>query len=94
MARQNAHIGSHFDSWLDEEGIREEVTAATIQGRDRAPTCQRNKEDQQATDGGTYENQPRPGRPLAGPCNGSATIESLQRAARSSDASYGCNWCG
>ena len=30
MARKNPHIGSHFDSWLDEEGIREEVTAAAI----------------------------------------------------------------
>jgi hypothetical protein len=26
----NPHIGSSFDSWLDEEGIREEVTAAAI----------------------------------------------------------------
>jgi hypothetical protein len=28
--RKNPHIGSHFDSWLDEAGIREEVTAAAI----------------------------------------------------------------
>lgn len=30
MARKNAHIGSSFESWLDEEGIREQVTAAAI----------------------------------------------------------------
>jgi hypothetical protein len=30
MARKNPHLGSSFDSWLDEEGIREEVTAAAI----------------------------------------------------------------
>jgi antitoxin HicB len=30
MARKNPHIGSSFESWLDEEGIREEVTAAAI----------------------------------------------------------------
>jgi predicted transcriptional regulator len=30
MARKNPHIGSSFDSWLDEEGIREEVTAGAI----------------------------------------------------------------
>jgi hypothetical protein len=30
MARKNPRIGSSFDSWLDEEGIREEVTAAAI----------------------------------------------------------------
>jgi len=30
MARKNPHIGSSFESWLDEEGIREDVTAAAI----------------------------------------------------------------
>ncbi len=30
MARRNPHIGSSFESWLDEEEIREEVTAAAI----------------------------------------------------------------
>ena len=30
MTRNNPHIGSSFESWLDEEGIREEVTAAAI----------------------------------------------------------------
>ena len=35
-ARKNPHIGSSFESWLDEEGIREEVTAAGDQVRDRA----------------------------------------------------------
>jgi hypothetical protein len=30
MARKNPHLGSSFDSWLDGEGIREEVTAAAI----------------------------------------------------------------
>jgi antitoxin HicB len=30
MTKQNPHIGSTFESWLDEQGIREEVTAAAI----------------------------------------------------------------
>ena len=30
MARKNPHIGSSFESWLEEAGIREEVTAAAI----------------------------------------------------------------
>jgi hypothetical protein len=30
MAKKNQHIGSSFESWLDEEGIREEVAAAAI----------------------------------------------------------------
>jgi len=28
MARKNPHIGSSLESWLDEEEIRDEVTAA------------------------------------------------------------------
>ena len=30
MTRKNRHIGSRFESWLDEAGIRSEVTAAAI----------------------------------------------------------------
>lgn len=28
--KKNPHVGSTFESWLDEQGIREEVTAAAI----------------------------------------------------------------
>lgn len=30
MARKNPHLGSSFESWLDEEGLRKEVTAAAV----------------------------------------------------------------
>jgi antitoxin HicB len=30
MTYKNAHVGSTFESWLDERGLREEVTAAAI----------------------------------------------------------------
>jgi antitoxin HicB len=30
MVKKNPHLGSRFEDWLDEEGIREEVTAAAI----------------------------------------------------------------
>jgi hypothetical protein len=30
MANKNPHLGSSFESWLNQEGIREEVTAAAI----------------------------------------------------------------
>lgn len=30
MAKKNPHIGSSFDSWLDQEGIRDEVTSAAV----------------------------------------------------------------
>jgi len=28
MAKKNAHIGSSFESWLDEQGLRKDATAA------------------------------------------------------------------
>ena len=30
MTNKNPHIGSTFESWLDEKGLREEVTAAAV----------------------------------------------------------------
>jgi hypothetical protein len=30
MAKKNPHLGSSFESWLEDGGIREEVTAAAI----------------------------------------------------------------
>lgn len=30
MTKTNPHIGATFESWLDEQGLREEVTAAAI----------------------------------------------------------------
>jgi predicted XRE-type DNA-binding protein len=30
MTKENPHIGSSFESWLDEAGIRSEVTAAAV----------------------------------------------------------------
>ena len=30
MMKENPHVGSNFENWLDEIGIRGEVTAAAI----------------------------------------------------------------
>ena len=30
MAGKNPHLGSSFESWLEDAGIREEITAAAI----------------------------------------------------------------
>jgi len=30
MTAKNPHVGSSFESWLDETGLREEVTVAAI----------------------------------------------------------------
>ena len=84
MARKNPHVGSSFASWLDEKGIREEVTAAAIKAvvseqlaremRKRRITKQRMAELMNTSRAQVDR--------LLDPDNGSATIESLQRAAR------------
>jgi antitoxin HicB len=84
MAKKNPHIGSSFESWLDETGIREDVTAAAIkaviarqlasemkkQGITKPKMAELMKTSRAQIDR------------LLDPDNGSATIESLQRAAR------------
>jgi antitoxin HicB len=69
MARKSPHIGSHFDSWLDEAGIREEVTTAAIKAviaRQLASEMKKKKITKQRM-ALLYENQPRPGRSPARP---------------------------
>ena len=84
MAKKNPHIGSSFESWLDETGIREDVTTAAIkaviarqlasemkkQGITKPKMAELMKTSRAQIDR------------LLDPDNGSATIESLQRAAR------------
>jgi antitoxin HicB len=84
MAKKNPHIGSSFENWLDETGIREDVTAAAIkaviarqlasemkkQGITKPKMAELMKTSRAQIDR------------LLDPDNGSATIESLQRAAR------------
>ena len=84
MAKKNPHIGSSFENWLDETGIREDVTTAAIkaviarqlasemkkQGITKPKMAELMKTSRAQIDR------------LLDPENGSATIESLQRAAR------------
>lgn len=37
MPKKNPHIGSTFESWLDEHGIRDEVTASATSEAHRKP---------------------------------------------------------
>jgi predicted XRE-type DNA-binding protein len=30
MTKRNPHLGSTFESWLDEKGLREDITAAAV----------------------------------------------------------------
>ena len=84
MARKNPHLGSSFDSWLDEEGIREEVTAAAIKAviaRQLISEMKKKKITKQRMALLMKTSRAQVDH-LLDPDNGSATIESLQRAAR------------
>jgi hypothetical protein len=84
MAKKNPHLGSSFESWLDEAGLREEVTAAAIKSvlaRQLAAEMKKKKitKTRMATLMKTSRAQVDR---LLDPDNGGATIETLQRAAK------------
>jgi predicted XRE-type DNA-binding protein len=84
MARKNPHIGSSFESWLDEEGIREEATAAAIKAviaRQLVKEMKKRKITKQRMAELMKTSRAQVDR-LLDPDNSSATIETLQRAAR------------
>jgi predicted XRE-type DNA-binding protein len=84
MARKNPHIGSSFESWLEDIGIREEVTAAAIKAviaRQLASEMRKRKITKQRMAELMKTSRAQIDR-LLDPDNGSATIESLQRAAK------------
>jgi antitoxin HicB len=85
MARKNPHIGSSFDSWLDDAGIREEVTASAIKAviaRQLAGEMKKKKKITKQRMALLMKTSRAQVDRLLDPDNGSATIESLQRAAR------------
>jgi predicted transcriptional regulator len=84
MAKKNPHIGSSFDSWLEDAGIREEVTAAAIKAviaRQLATEMKKKKITKQRMALLMKTSRAQVDR-LLDPDNGSATIETLQRAAK------------
>ena len=84
MARKNPHVGSSFESWLDEEGIREDVTAAAIKAvfsRQLAREMKKKRITKQRMAELMKTSRAQVDR-ILDPDNGSATIENLQRAAR------------
>ena len=84
MAKKNPHLGSSFESWLDREGIREEVTSAAIKAviaRQLASEMKRKKITKKRMAELMKTSRAQVDR-LLDPDNGSATIETLQRAAR------------
>jgi predicted transcriptional regulator len=84
MSKASRHIGSSFESWLDEVGIRDEVTTAAVKAVIAHQLAEEMKK-QHITKKRMAElmktSRAQVDR-LLDPDNGSATIESLQRAAR------------
>ena len=84
LAKKNPHVGSSFESWLDQEGIRAEVTAAAIKAvfsRQLVNEMKKKKITKPRMAELMKTSRAQIDR-LLDPDNGSATIESLQRAAR------------
>ena len=83
MARKNQHIGSSFESWLDEEGLRKEVTAAAAKAviaLQLAWEMKKKKITKQRMAALMKTSRAQVDR-LLDRKNGSATIETLQRGA-------------
>jgi predicted transcriptional regulator len=84
MKKKNKHIGSTFESWLDEKGMREEVTAAAVKSVIAAQIAREMKKRRitKARMAKLMETSRAQVDRLLDPDNGSATLESLMRAAR------------
>ncbi|MGP0060082.1 MAG: helix-turn-helix domain-containing protein [Beijerinckiaceae bacterium] len=82
--KKNPHLGSTFESWLDEKGIREEATAAAIKSVLAEQIAAAMKE-QGLTKSRMAElmhtSRAQLDR-LLDPANNSATLETLMRAAK------------
>ncbi len=84
MTKVNRHIGSTFESWLDEAGIREDVTAAAAKAVIAAQIAaeMKKKKITKARMAVLMRTSRAQLDRLLDPDNGSATLETLVRAAR------------
>ena len=84
MSKPNPHIGSSFESWLDDAGLREEVTAAAIKAVIAAQIADEMKKQHitKAKMAARMETSRAQLDRLLDPETGGATIETLMRAAR------------
>jgi antitoxin HicB len=84
MKKRNSRLGSTFESWLEEEGIREEVTAAAVKAVLAAQLAAEMKK-KRITKKRMAElmntSRAQVDRVLD-PDNGAATLDTLMRAAR------------
>jgi predicted XRE-type DNA-binding protein len=82
--KKNPHVGSTFESWLDEQGIREEVTAAAIKEviAEQLAAEMKKKGITKVRMAEMMETSRAQIDRLLDPTNSSATLETLMRAAK------------
>ena len=84
MTKQNPHVGSTFESWLDEHSIRQEATGAAIKAVIALQLAEAMK--QRGITKSAMAEQMQTSRAqldrLLDPDNRSVTLETLQRAAK------------
>lgn len=84
MKKKNAHVGSTFESWLDEEGLREEVTAAAIKAvlAHQLAAAMKAKRITKSVMAGKMRTSRAQLDRVLDPKNAGVTLETLQRAAK------------
>jgi len=84
MTNANPHIGSTFESWLDEQGLREEVTTAAIKAviAHQLAEAMREKGLSKTAMAARMQTSRAQLDRLLDPENAGVTLETLQRAAR------------
>ena len=80
MTRKNPRLGSSFESWLDAQGVREEVTAAAI--KESFAEQMRHKGISKTRMAEMMETSRAQVDRLLDPKNSGATLETLMRAAK------------
>jgi antitoxin HicB len=84
MTTKNPHIGSSFESWLDEKGMREEVTAAAVKSviADQIAAAMKERGLTKSRMAELMHTSRAQVDRLLDPSSGSVTLETLMMAAR------------
>ena len=84
MTNTNPHIGSTFESWLDERGIREDATAAAVKSiiADQIAAAMKERGLTKSRMAAMMRTSRAQLDRLLDPSSGSVTLETLMTAAR------------
>ena len=84
MTKNNLHIGSTFESWLDEKGLREDATAAAVKSviADQIAAAMKEQGLTKSRMAAMMHTSRAQLDRLLDPSSGSVTLETLMTAAR------------